>query len=582
MKAMAALSLHIGVLFAFLFAALQPAQAQLSGKHPRVAELEDSLRRTAEQVLGSRFPGQPFSVTVHIAPSFRYEEEDRSSEDASGEELPFLNMQKEELRDEWDDPSVPLLQLVNRTQKIKVELSVPKSVTDEEVDEIKTRIISSLHMSPARDSVEITRRSWSKDTGLAPSLVVAMAVFALLVFGGLFWISHRSVNKISAALKAGSNSGAGTTTIQASISGSPSGPAAGRDAEGSKIEGDLNFKDAYKLRDETQALLNKLLATNAFPMVEDMMELERLGASDSGALGAVLDQMPDETQKLVFGLSSEKDLWTDAMLESTDVSPECVRTLKKLLKFKRSASRPEWSRLLTQVWRMGPQAHEYLKGLGEKRAVMLLRSMPEEIGIALARKSFPGVWGTLLTEKGEDNFITEDDVKRLAEKAYKMFPLKDWSSIDQSRKEKSLLAYVRTLDPTDEREIYMVLPDKSRIKTNRPPFYKLFEAERPVREQWVKSSNTEDLAKALAGLSQDFVSKILECTTPKQSIMLTERLAQYEKKPPGDTESRGLLREKMAREVAELEAKHSVQSESGGEESAASDSDDDTALPEAA
>ena len=149
-------------------------------KHPRAMELERQMTKDALDFLKSRFPDFPVIVTVAIDPLYRV---DRSAvhNKPKGENSPFFRSEEEEILDEWDDPSLPNAVLLSRVKKIVVNVSAPGHLTDDEVAEIKQSLSLNLNLLPARDTIEIIKRSWGqkKDPEFNPYHYIWIA-------GGLF------------------------------------------------------------------------------------------------------------------------------------------------------------------------------------------------------------------------------------------------------------------------------------------------------------------------------------------------------------------------------------------------------------
>ena len=166
------------------------AQADNLQKHPRVAELEDSLRAQASTYLRARFPDQPFLVSVSVDPLRR-----TTAKETQTESLPYFDTVSEEIQDEWDDPSLSLYQLQVRTTKITLQVSLSDTLTDSETSEIKDALTLNLHLIPARDEIRVEIRQWTTSTS-GRNLQFAMAGgIALLFLMGLFFINRQSTKK---------------------------------------------------------------------------------------------------------------------------------------------------------------------------------------------------------------------------------------------------------------------------------------------------------------------------------------------------------------------------------------------------
>lgn len=126
-------------------------------RHPRVMELEKSLTKESLDFLKGRFPKHPFLVTVAVDPIFRTNQEAKKETEA----LPFFDQSSEEILDEWDDPAQTSSSLMKRAKKILVTVSIPASLTEDEISEIQQSLMNNLGLFPARDGVEIRKRNWT-------------------------------------------------------------------------------------------------------------------------------------------------------------------------------------------------------------------------------------------------------------------------------------------------------------------------------------------------------------------------------------------------------------------------------------
>lgn len=149
-------------------------------KHPRVAELEDKIKKDADSYLEARFPGLPFSVTVSIDPLRR---SFNSNYNPKGEVLPYYALDEENIQDEWDDPTVTLYSLINRVKKIYVTVQVPESLNEEELAEVKISLSQVLRLLPARDTIEITKRKWTLMPNLMTYALSVIGIILLLLLG---------------------------------------------------------------------------------------------------------------------------------------------------------------------------------------------------------------------------------------------------------------------------------------------------------------------------------------------------------------------------------------------------------------
>ena len=170
------------VIFPAAFSTFTPsAYAESLQKHPRVAELEDTMRESTSVYLKTRFPDRPFLVNVSIDPLRRT----TAKGTEMGESLPYFDGGNfDEIQDEWDDPQVGLHTLLLRTTKITVQVTLNDTLSEADATEVKESLFQNLHLIPARDEIKIGFRAWvTKEQNLFyPSLAVALAVLFLLSF----------------------------------------------------------------------------------------------------------------------------------------------------------------------------------------------------------------------------------------------------------------------------------------------------------------------------------------------------------------------------------------------------------------
>lgn len=163
----------------FLSAFSSRTGAQTDTRHPRVSELEDQYKLQAMDFLKARFPHLPFSVVVSIDPLRRASGENYQTKQ---EVLPYYLLEDEEVRDEWDDPSASLYVLSRRIKSVQLTVSVPNTVDDDEIAEIKETLTSTLRLIPARDKIEIQR-----DLGRAYPIFLSMLELGWQPFSFFCW-----------------------------------------------------------------------------------------------------------------------------------------------------------------------------------------------------------------------------------------------------------------------------------------------------------------------------------------------------------------------------------------------------------
>jgi hypothetical protein len=537
------------------------AQAQqIQGKHPRVAELENALIKDSSEFLKGRFPDVPFSVSAQIEPLRRPGA--REGSQAAGESLPYLELQDEEIRDEWDDPSIPLRALILRAKKASLKISVPSSLAEEEIEEIKQSVMNILNLVPVRDEIIVQKRAWTMDkSGLPVYFLPGVGALLLLSLFGLFMISRGSVNKLVKSLENSRQSSSPAPAPMASSS-----PRNDRDDQISKTlnSGDLKFSDPFKTREMIKQSITLISSAKAFPTLQDMLVLDGFGKRSPSALGALLTEFPKDIQKRIFSYSSG-DYWLEAFNEPGELSGEALQILQKLLRHKHEEATQNWEEMLLLVWRLNDSRNQFFRTLEEGEALSVLHRLPKSISITTARAVFPCNWGALLKPDFKPNELDDLRIHAITKQALALLPLRDIALLETYRHDRDLLDYLKVAEPSEEREIYIASPRDSLIHSVRPPFFKIFELDEQSIDFLVERLPVEDWSMAMFNLGKTERREIEARFPEKKKFMYIERLKQLDANPPEKTRIGG-IREKIARIIdIEISKRTSIPSTNTGE-----------------
>ncbi|MBL7714046.1 MAG: hypothetical protein JNL01_01175 [Bdellovibrionales bacterium] len=511
-------------------------------KHPRVGELEEYLRRVAENHVQGRFPNQPHSIRVSVEPLFRYEADDGGDDSAQGEDLPGLYLSREEIRDEWDDPATSIHQLMARVRKIKVEVNLPNILSDDEVDEIKASVQAAMGLISGRDSVEIVRRQWkATENGMSLNLMLLAGLIGLMMTAAQFMIAQKSTARIATALKGiNINTSSNVASVAGGLGGgggggsSGGGGGGGASAKGEDAEAsDVNMLDPMKMRDVVVGMIGALEKDPCFPTLADILALDDLGTKNVRRMGVILDEFSANTRNKLFSYGTSASWWIDSFyMSGGQVDYIALMTLQKLVRAKRVPEEAAWNQLLTLVWRMEDRLVGFMKDIGEKRAIPILAALPKSVSVPVAKKAFPGSWGILLNPALPEDKLAEKDIADVIERAMKLNPLRDPMILSTYKKERELLGFLNQAEPKEEEEIYAALPESSNIFRLRPPFFRFFNQSRDVIKKVTKDLDLDRIAVALYGVDATLRMKVLEVLNEKQSFMVTEKVTKFEKNPP--------------------------------------------------
>lgn len=529
------------ILIGWFFLMMPSAGAQTEARHPRVAELEDQYKSKAMDFLKSRFPHLPFSVVVSIDPLRRSSKDDYV---AKQEALPYYLLEDEEIRDEWDDPNASLYMLSRRIKAVQVTVSVPSTVTDEELAEIRETLVSTLRLIPARDKIEVQKRSWS---GLPNfSLYAGIGIAVLLIFlAGLYLISQISLRKMTrtvvdmqAALGAKNN----TPAVPPTMISTPSDEGRSKGNSG----GDFRFTDPIKIREVVAARVHELLYSDEFPRLEDIVTLDRFAQRDPVSMGALVSEFPLDMQRKLFSLG-KGEYWMEAFTDPGELNPICLEMLERLCRVQRSKKSKDWEALLIQVWRMDESVRvKFLRTLEQDEAMAIVHTMPKSVSVPTARQAFPGSWGVVLDPQFRSAGVSNERIKIISQTALEIHPPISFELLEIYKQEKDLISYLNVSDVSTERDIYRASPETSMIHKIRPPFYRVLQNDNGNLEHFVSRVSLDDWALALFNVNRDERGTIDQYFSSKQKFTFIEKLKALDNSNP-DPRLVGQSRERVAR-----------------------------------
>ncbi len=536
-----------------MFAVCEQVMAQTEGKHPRVAELENQLSKDASDFFKSRFPGTPFLVNITVDPLRRL----TNKAIKNTESLPYMNYYADEIGDEWDDPAKSNFELLNRSRKITVNVSVPLNVSEKEIEDFQEALIPALGLVKARDAVVIQRKEWQAQ-GINYWAYVAVFSFILLaLYFALFYLVRSSVSKFSQAL---SKQAPQSSTSSSQGSGAVSSPV---QDQRSGISSDVTVSDPIRLREAIGQSIKFICQNREFPTLEDMIVFDKMAKVKPHGLGAILNEFPKEIRDQIFSYSFSQE-WLISVTEPGELNSTSLDVIQKMAQVHRDANEDQWQKLLIVVWRMDQDLVGFIKTLQQEEAFCILHYLPKSISVSVARKAFPGSWGVLLDQNYKPAKVSAIKIGQLTEQAIKACPLRNTNLIEKFRRDKDLLTYLKTADPNEEREIYQASPKDSIIHQTRVPFYTIFDLADEELSTVVSQVSIDDWSLALLNIDRNYRKNIESHMTDKQRFMLVEKLKFLDQNPP-DALRIGATREKIAEKLKAIMHKKEQQSETSSE-----------------
>jgi hypothetical protein len=539
--------LQIWITTVLLLALNAPAQGQGSQKNSKVAEVEAHLTQKAIDYIKGRFPGMPVLVNMSVtplrsntSPVFREQVNDP---------LPFFSLATDNPQDAWDDPSKSVHDLIPRIQSVNARIALPDTIDDDDLYELRDTLYSNLGLIPGRDQIVFERRNWQVgEKGLSQEwMLFGGGVVALLLLGA-FLIIRGSAGQIEKGLKSvaaanqEASGGAGGTAMM-NLGGAPGGSGGADSEQHAAASNDIHFNDTLKIAKRIEELIVKLDNDEAFPDLDDMIEMERSAVEDPGFLGAILQEMPKDMQECLFRKSRDTS-WLKAFFEHSPLTADSYQFVLRLSYRKREPDHKKWQEMLIALWRLGETLPDFIKTLSQRDALGILAWMPTEISVPTARKAFPGAWGILLRHDFKPDPLPGDQIADITQKALMKKPYNDIKTLDHYSHERGLLSYLRVCPLEEERDIYNASPDDASIRVVRPPFYVVFEASDEDRQELANQVDVQDWGVALFNTDRDLRSKITDFMPQKRKFLLIEVLKHCDRNRTSP-ERVGLAREKI-------------------------------------
>jgi hypothetical protein len=542
----------LAIIIIFLVTLTSLAQQNFN-RHPRVMDIERQLTKDTLDFLKSRFPDYPVIVTVSIDPLFRV---DRTQKQV-GEQLPYFKIDEEEIQDEWDDPMISISALLSRVRKVAISVSVPGTLTDDEIAEIKQSLFINLNLVGARDSIELHKRTWGqkKEPEFNPMNYVwfgvilwIMLILALLVAIGT------PMRQVVKALRNGAinsknntNDGGGNGVMMAMPSRSSSlkeeSLNSGNDSIGS-VNGDLRFSDPIRLQSAIVVTISYLSKSKDFPSLKDMLLLDEACLENPSSVGALFMEFPLDMRQKIFSLTYGAH-WLEALVKPGILDINSFELTHRLNRIIRKQNEHEWQNLLISVWRLNDRRGEFLRNLDQKDAFSILDPLPKSVALKTAREMYPGSWAILLDPKYEPHPLDLEKIFEITSEALKLYPIRDMSEIEKFKHERDLIGFLRCADPKTEKEIYIASSKESLIHQIRPPFYRVLELTGEELVLFVPQISLNDWATALVNISK-FEKKNIEAIFGQKQKLRFNELINLNESNGIAVEIVGLCRENIA------------------------------------
>ncbi|MGE0763081.1 MAG: hypothetical protein AB7N80_07380 [Bdellovibrionales bacterium] len=462
----------------------------------RTTEIEEFYAEKVTEILKTRFPDRPFTVfvTIDTGRDEVSRREDSTRKEKTTTRLPHLEWEQDEL-DLWDRMDVPLGTLIGQLKSVKIDVSIDSSLTDSEVEELKTNLAKQLKLDAKADTITITKMNWLQAEKYRTfSWIALFFVVALVTTMAGFWmLAKLSVKHLVQGLsKPIQDIGQSTQKFAtdalslASDMAHGAAPTSEREKDVGAGNDNLDFgANLLEIRKNALELINRNQDLFSRPDSRLMEFLERRGQEDPGTVGSVLAELPEPTLRTLFKYGVG-NWWFVALSQPGPLTSKSIQVLSEADKLRlrrhfsedlKLGNNDDFRRAGVIFSRLRDEELAVLfADLPIEIAQSVFELMPRTLALAVAKRMFPGQWAVFLEAKKKLKPIDPPVLVHLEKQAQEMKPLRSESQIQAFFQDLDLVNYLDLASPRDEKDFYTVLPENSAIRRERVPFFKVLEA----------------------------------------------------------------------------------------------------------
>ncbi|MBF0441875.1 MAG: hypothetical protein HQK54_08230 [Oligoflexales bacterium] len=526
-------------------------KAQTMQKSPKVVEVESYLTGKAIEFIKGRFPMMPVLVTIKVMPLRRDMGGMIPPAQSPQIMLPFHAAPDMKVVDVWDDESKSVHDLMPRIQSVDMIVTLPSSVTSDELTELREALFSNLGLVLGRDNIKFELRPWvNKDGGIRTEYIVIAGSALVLFLLGIFLIIRNLSSQIRKGLLEVSSKAGG----MGGTSQMPAQPiTASRSEHGKDDDNRANmvFQDPVKLKEHAKPLILTLVSDPAFPRLQDILIFSEYLKTDPRIVTGAVKEFPIQIQNKIFSLTTGRQ-WLSVMFSKAQMGLQSWELLNSLTQNRKAALRLDFDELLTYLWRLENDVVEILRELGQWKALSILAYMPSSVSIRYGKMAFPGAWGKLLDPTFKPDLLPKEEVASIREMALKLKPLNDPKMLEYYEHERGLVEFLLSADTNEEKEVYEASGPDSFLKTIRPPFYVLFNQPMDVIGEIFPRFTLNDWTMALFNVPKDQRRNFEEIMNEKQKFLLFEGFKNLDKSKTFNKTEIGKVRETIAFALEEI------------------------------
>lgn len=481
----------------------------------RLPEIEEFYTTKVSDLLKMRFPNTPYTVFVQLDVGDKKKDFSRKKEVKRGGiqtiQLPYLEVEDEELT-VWERADVPLATLVGLLDKVLIRVQIDSETGDADLKELQENIAKQLKLDASADSIEIAKVDFnSKEKTRAKVWAVIGFLLTSIVLFGIFWyLSKHSVRQLVKGL-AQPISEIGKSTQE--FANSALSMAADMNQAPSVSSTSMNAVEDDHLSHGSNLIEIRKSALELIERNKDMFQnpdskfigfLEQQGSDSPGQMGAILAELDQNSLKTLYKYGWG-EWWFTALASPAPLTPGSIRILSEIDRlrlrwnFSEEKSATSYKEAGLAFTRLSQEElFQILQGTSIQEAEPILDLLPRTQALGVAKQLFPGQWAQLLENRKSLQSLKPEFVEKLKKKAIEVKPLRLENQIQNFFADLDLVKYLDVATPRDERDFYLVLPQDSKIKQDRIPFYKVFDAPMTVKKMMGPEVNAQDWAQALA------------------------------------------------------------------------------------
>lgn len=512
----------------------------------RVPEIEKFYSDQVSEILSRRFPDKPFTVFVTVdtgRQQFDRKAMSQRNTDKSGYKLPYTEWEAEEI-DLWERTDLPLGTLIAQLQSVKIDVKVDSTLSEAEVEDLKQAIAKQLRLDDRADSVMISRMEWTEQERRQELYTEAVkwgGVLTLL-FVLAFMLARLSVRHLVKGLsKPIQEIGLSTKKFADEALNLASDLSLGA-GQGAREVGELGQGDDDNLLGSSILEVRK----NALELLErnrDLFQnpdahllefLEKRGSEDPKVMGSILAEL-NESELLEIFRYGKGEWWFVALSNPGVLNAKSLKVLNEVdrLRMRRhfaeatdtfKESDAETKALLVLSRLPESKLSELCQGMSPDSIFPVLIHLPKRLSLATAKAAFPGHWARFLEYDENTSKFDPSVLKELAQKSLREVPLRNVEEIRNFFNELDTATYLDSAPPEDERDFYKVLPESSKIRKFRFPFFKIIEGEKDVLKTLGPVLNVPEWAQVLYECDERDRDKILTVLPERLSYQIRQVL----------------------------------------------------------